>query len=205
MASPSRRRHRREHRRAHKKKMTKITRYNVYCSERGEPAQHEICVTQDGRIFFPNHPDEPLQAMKAEATFGHICGCYWAAVRILLPHREAERICFDYKRSSCDDTDRKNLEPAFIYFLHKLNAIRESQRTTRNILRALTMQPVEMSIQYRTALVIDRFSHRVNQLSLRLRASRGEILTRREFTKFETPEMHGTLEERYYMPHGWDY
>lgn len=140
MASPKKRLRRRERRRARKPK-PEVKKFMTYCKEDGLSVKHWVCVNEKGQIHLRSHPDIPLQAMKAEAAMGNLCGCFWAVARLFLSEHAVEEIMHGRARTVREVDDRA-LSEGFIKFLHDARNKRQHRENTKRIDVACTMRPL---------------------------------------------------------------
>lgn len=207
MASPSRRRHRRERRRARVKKPI-IRKYMTYCVEDGKLAKHWLCVTDKGRIFLRNHRELPLQAIKAEASLGQRCGCFWAIANILLD--EASRSNTTYNYYQIRGHLAKNFSQHLAEFISDIDVKRRDRKHLRELHAFIEMKPFKEDIAYRVKLLNERFAYRTNNLATKLidkiTLSDEQLKVEQNRVSFyDNPFITPSARGQYGVECGWDY
>ena len=183
MASAKRRLHRRKRRRARVKypKMQRIG-VNCYGSTGAKPNRHWLYVTEKGDILLREHRGIDFKHLAYEAGLSSKPpGCLWAVLRLLAKSDEDLGSHFDQRRT----LDFENFTDGTRKFFEGIWEKRSDRDHMRMLLDACEMLPISQNLVYRRNLLTARFRYRVDALSCRVMARRGD----------ETPDAGSTAEE----------
>jgi hypothetical protein len=179
----------------------------AYCVEDRKPVKHWICVTSKGRIFLKNHPDVSLQAIKAEASFGCCCGCFWAITNILLDEDSISKIQHHYNELK-GSLVAENFSSNLAQFISSLHYKRAQRKRLKELHALMEMKPFEKDIVYRVKLLNERFAYRTDSIVRRLLAKKQHEVSFVEEQRlfihrhFITPGIRGPSGV---IGRGWDY